>query len=148
MPYYFNKNHANHETLNSGPYVFRNGLIKTDEANDSTVGPILKTFYGCEQISDIKALAVLEKYKSSALETEGALIKQKIEADKASKEAAEAAKLAAEEAQKAADELKAAEEAAIAEAKAKADAEAKAKAEAEAKAKADAAAKAKPEDKM
>ena len=124
MPqYYYNKNHAQHDQMRSGPYVFRNGLIKTDDANDSTVGPILVTFYGCRKVSDVEALAVLEKYNSSALETEGELIKAQIAADKAKAEALKAEA-----------------------AKAKAEADAKAKAEADAKAKAEAGAK--PEDKM
>ena len=142
MPqYYYNKNHAQHDQLRSGPYVFRNGLIKTDDANDSTVGPILVTFYGCRKVSDVEALAVLEKYNSSALETEGELIKAQIAADKAKAEAdAKKAKVAADEDSAKAEALKA--EAA----KAKADADKKAKAEADAKAKAEAGAK--PEDKM
>ena len=142
MPqYYYNKNHAQHDQLRSGPYVFRNGLIKTDDANDSTVGPILVTFYGCRKVSDVEALAVLEKYNSSALETEGELIKAQIAADKAKAEDdAKKAKAAADEDSAKAEALKA--EAA----KAKADADKKAKAEADAKAKAEAGAK--PEDKM
>ena len=139
--YYYNKNHAQHDQLRSGPYVFRNGLIKTDDANDSTVGPILVTFYGCRKVSDVEALAVLEKYNSSALETEGELIKAQIAADKAKAEDdAKKAKVAADEDSAKAEALKA--EAA----KAKAEADAKAKAEADAKAKAEADAK--PEDKM
>lgn len=139
MPqYYYNKNHAQHDQMRSGPYVFRNGLIKTDDANDSTVGPILVTFYGCRKVSDVEALAVLEKYNSSALETEGELIKAQIAADKAKAEDdAKKAKVAADEDSAKAEALKA--EAA----KAKA---AKAKAEADAKTKAEAGAK--PEDKM
>ena len=147
MPqYYYNKNHAQHDQLRSGPYVFRNGLIKTDDANDSTVGPILVTFYGCRKVSDVEALAVLEKYNSSALETEGELIKAQIAADKAKAEDdAKKAKAAADEDSAKAEALKA--EALKAEAaKAKAEADAKAKAEADAKAKAEAGAK--PEDKM
>ena len=142
MPqYYYNKNHAQHYQLRSGPYVFRNGLIKTDDANDSTVGPILVTFYGCRKVSDVEALAVLEKYNSSALETEGELIKAQIAADKAKAEDdAKKAKVAADEDSAKAEALKA--EAA----KAKAEADAKAKTEADAKAKAEAGAK--PEDKM
>ena len=142
MPqYYYNKNHAQHDQMRSGPYVFRNGLIKTDDANDSTVGPILVTFYGCRKVSDVEALAVLEKYNSSALETEGELIKAQIAADKAKAEDdAKKAKVAADEDSAKAEALKA--EAA----KAKAEADAKAKAEAGAKAKAEAGAK--PEDKM
>ncbi len=142
MPqYYYNKNHAQHDQLRSGPYVFRNGLIKTDDANDSTVGPILVTFYGCRKVSDVEALAVLEKYNSSALETEGELIKAQIAVDKAKAEDdAKKAKVAADEDSAKAEALKA--EAA----KAKAEADAKAKAEADAKAKAEAGAK--PEDKM
>lgn len=139
--YYYNKNHAQHDQLRSGPYVFRNGLIKTDDANDSTVGPILVTFYGCRKVSDVEALAVLEKYNSKALETEGELIKAQIAADKAKAEDdAKKAKAAADEDSAKAEALKA--EAA----KAKAEADAKAKAEAGAKAKAEAGAK--PEDKM
>ena len=142
MPqYYYNKNHAQHDQMRSGPYVFRNGLIKTDDANDSTVGPILVTFYGCRKVSDVEALAVLEKYNSSALETEGELIKAQIAADKAKAEDdAKKAKVAADEDSAKAEALKA--EAA----KAKAEADTKAKAEADAKAKAEAGAK--PEDKM
>ena len=142
MPqYYYNKNHAQHDQLRSGPYVFRNGLIKTDDANDSTVGPILVTFYGCRKVSDVEALAVLEKYNSSALETEGELIKAQIAADKAKAEDdAKKAKVAADEDSAKAEALKA--EAA----KAKAEADAKAKADADKKAKAEAGAK--PEDKM
>ena len=142
MPqYYYNKNHAQHDQMRSGPYVFRHGLIKTDDANDSTVGPILVTFYGCRKVSDVEALAVLEKYNSSALETEGELIKAQIAADKAKAEDdAKKAKVAADEDSAKAEALKA--EAA----KSKAEADAKAKAEADAKAKAEAGAK--PEDKM
>ena len=141
--YYYNKNHAQHDQLRSGPYVFRNGLIKTDDANDSTVGPILVTFYGCRKVSDVEALAVLEKYNSSALETEGELIKAQIAADKAKAEDdAKKAKVAADEDSAKAEAAKKLE----ADAKAKADADKKAKAEADAKAKADAGAK--PEDKM
>ena len=142
MPqYYYNKNHAQHDQMRSGPYVFRNGLIKTDDANDSTVGPILVTFYGCRKVSDVEALAVLEKYNSSALETEGELIKAQIAADKAKAEDdAKKAKAAADEDSAKAEALKA--EAA----KAKAESDAKAKAEAGSKAKAEAGAK--PEDKM
>ena len=155
MPqYYYNKNHAQHDQLRSGPYVFRNGLIKTDDANDSTVGPILVTFYGCRKVSDVEALAVLEKYNSSALETEGELIKAQIAADKAKAEDdAKKAKAAADEDSAKAEALKAEAAKAKAEAdakaealKAEAEADAKAKAEADAKAKAEAGAK--PEDKM
>ena len=152
MPqYYYNKNHAQHDQLRSGPYVFRNGLIKTDDANDSTVGPILVTFYGCRKVSDVEALAVLEKYNSSALETEGELIKAQIAADKAKAEDdAKKAKVAADEDSAKAEALKALKAETVnkleADAKAKADADKKAKAEADAKAKADAGAK--PEDKM
>ena len=148
MPqYYYNKNHATHDQLRSGPYVFRNGLIKTDDANDSTVGPILVTFYGCRKVSDVEALAVLEKYNSKALETEGVLIKEKIAADKAkaAEEAKKAKADAADDAAKA-EALKAAmNEKLEADKKAKEEADAKAKADADAKAKADAT---KPEDKM
>ena len=152
MPqYYYNKNHAQHDQLRSGPYVFRNGLIKTDDANDSTVGPILVTFYGCRKVSDVEALAVLEKYNSSALETEGELIKAQIAADKAKAEDdAKKAKVAADEDSAKAEALKALKAETVnkleADAKAKADADKKAKAEADAKAKAEAGAK--PEDKM
>lgn len=137
--YYYNKNHAAHDQLRSGPYVFRNGLIKTDDANDSTVGPILVTFYGCRKVSDVEALAVLEKYNSKALETEGALIQAKIESDKAKtvEEAKKAKADAADDAAKA-EALKAA-------ADEKLEADKKAKEKADAKAKADAT---KPEDKM
>lgn len=148
MPqYYYNKNHAHHDQLRSGPYVFRNGLIKTDDANDSTVGPILVTFYGCRKVSDVEALAVLEKYNSKALETEGVLIKEKIAADKAkaAEEAKKAKADAVEDAAKA-EALKAAmDEKLEADKKAKEEADAKAKADANAKAKTDAT---KPEDKM
>ena len=149
--YYYNKNHAQHDQLRSGPYVFRNGLIKTDDANDSTVGPILVTFYGCRKVSDVEALAVLEKYNSSALETEGELIKAQIAADKAKAEDdAKKAKVAADEDSAKAEALKALKAETVnkleADAKAKADADKKAKAEADAKAKAEAGAK--PEDKM
>lgn len=152
MPqYYYNKNHAQHDQLRSGPYVFRNGLIKTDDANDSTVGPILVTFYGCRKVSDVEALAVLEKYNSSALETEGELIKAQIAADKAKAEDdAKKAKVAADEDSAKAEALKALKAETVnkleADAKAKADADKKARAEADAKAKAEAGAK--PEDKM
>ena len=152
MPqYYYNKNHAQHDQMRSGPYVFRNGLIKTDDANDSTVGPILVTFYGCRKVSDVEALAVLEKYNSSALETEGELIKAQIAADKAKAEDdAKKAKVAADEDSAKAEALKALKAETVnkleADAKAKADADKKAKAEADAKAKAEAGAK--PEDKM
>ena len=151
MPqYYYNKNHAQHDQLRSGPYVFRNGLIKTDDANDSTVGPILVTFYGCRKVSDVEALAVLEKYNSSALETEGELIKAQIAADKAKAKAeddAKKAKVAADEDSAKAEALKAETAKKLkADAKAKADADKKAKAEADANAKAEAGAK--PEDKM
>ena len=146
--YYYNKNHAQHDQMRSGPYVFRNGLIKTDDANDSTVGPILVTFYGCRKVSDVEALAVLEKYNSSALETEGELIKAQIAADKAKAEDdAKKAKAAADEDSAKAEALKAETAKKLeADAKAKADADKKAKAEADAKAKAEADAK--PEDKM
>ena len=156
MPqYYYNKNHAQHDQMRSGPYVFRNGLIKTDDANDSTVGPILVTFYGCRKVSDVEALAVLEKYNSTALETEGELIKAEIAADKAKAEDdAKKAKAAADEDSAKAEALKAETAKKLeadakkleADAKAKADAYKKAKAEADAKAKAEADAK--PEDKM
>lgn len=152
MPqYYYNKNHAQHDQMRSGPYVFRNGLIKTDDANDSTVGPILVTFYGCRKVSDVEALAVLEKYNSSALETEGELIKAQIAADKAKAEDdAKKAKAAADEDSAKAEALKALKAETVnkleADAKAKADADKKAQAEADAKAKAEAGAK--PEDKM
>ena len=152
MPqYYYNKNHAQHDQLRSGPYVFRNGLIKTDDANDSTVGPILVTFYGCRKVSDVEVLAVLEKYNSSALETEGELIKAQIAADKAKAEDdAKKAKVAADEDSAKAEALKALKAETVnkleADAKAKADADKKARAEADAKAKAEAGAK--PEDKM
>ena len=156
MPqYYYNKNHAQHDQMRSGPYVFRNGLIKTDDANDSTVGPILVTFYGCRKVSDVEALAVLEKYNSTALETEGELIKAEIAADKAKAEDdAKKVKAAADEDSAKAEALKAETAKKLeadakkleADAKAKADAYKKAKAEADAKAKAEADAK--PEDKM
>ena len=152
MPqYYYNKNHAQHDQMRSGPYVFRNGLIKTDDANDSTVGPILVTFYGCRKVSDVEALAVLEKYNSSALETEGELIKAQIAADKAKAEDdAKKAKVTADKDSAKAEALKALKAETVnkleVDAKAKADADKKAQVEADAKAKAEAGAK--PEDKM
>ena len=118
MTLYYNEHHATHAEMNSGPYLFKFGLIKTDESADKTVGPILTNFYGCVEVSESEATALMKKHKSSV-------------AAEAKKAADDAAKTIAE-----------------AEAKAKAEAEAKAKAEAEAKAKAEAAANLKPEDKM
>ena len=102
MALYYNEHHATHAEMNSGPYLFKHGLIKTDESTDKTVGPILTNFYGCVEVSESEAASLMKKHKSSA-------------AAEAKKAADDAAKAVAE-----------------AEAKAKAEAEAKAKAEVEA----------------
>lgn len=54
MPIYRNNalKSAESAEVQAGPYTFKHGHIRTTQADDSTVGPILTTFYGCEKLSD------------------------------------------------------------------------------------------------
>lgn len=130
MALYFNSVHSK-GVVQLGPYTFKGGYIRTSDANDKTVGPILVTFYGCARLTAEEEQAKNEEWSkkknpnSDLSDEEKANIHNELEAKQ--REAAEEAKRAAEEAAKKVDE-----------ANAKAAAEAKAKAEAEAKAAADA----------
>lgn len=110
MSYYLNRHFAASAVTTSGPYTFKFGLISTTEENDKELSHILKTYYGCEQVTKTEAEAIIKKGKAA---------QAKIDADEEAKakelaeaEAKEAATKAAEAQAKAEEESKAAKEAA------------------------------------
>ena len=88
--HYFNPNFREQEITQSGPYVFKFGVIVVDESAKKTVGPILTNFYGCKEISAKQAATHLKKAASGSQEAQAA-------AEEAQRQEAEA-KLAAEQA--------------------------------------------------
>lgn len=62
--------------VQAGPYTFKHGLIRTTTADDSTVGPILTTFYGCEKLSDDEEKALNDKVKAASTKAKADLDKQ------------------------------------------------------------------------
>ena len=88
--HYFNPNFREQEITQSGPYVFKFGVIVVDESAKKTVGPILTNFYGCKEISAKQAATHLKKAASGSQEAQAA-------AEEAERQEA-AAKLAAEQA--------------------------------------------------
>lgn len=88
--HYFNPNFREQEVTQSGPYVFKFGVIVVDESAKKTVGPILTNFYGCKEISAKQAAAHLKKAAADSQEAQAA-------AEEAERQEA-AAKLAAEKA--------------------------------------------------
>ena len=120
--HYFNPNFRDQEITQSGPYVFKFGVIVVDESAKKTVGPILTNFYGCKEISAKQAATHLKKAAADSQEAQAA-------AEEAERQEAEAKEAAAKEA--------AAKEAAAKEAAEKAAAEAEAT-----------SSETKPEDKM
>ena len=88
--HYFNPNFREQEVTQSGPYVFKFGVIVVDESAKKTVGPILTNFYGCKEISAKQAAAHLKKAATDSQEAQAA-------AEEAERQEAEA-KLAAEQA--------------------------------------------------
>ena len=88
--HYFNPNFREQEVTQSGPYVFKFGVIVVDESAKKTVGPILTNFYGCKEISAKQAAAHLKKAAADSQEAQAA-------AEEAERQEA-AAKLAAEQA--------------------------------------------------
>ena len=63
--HYFNPNFREQEITQSGPYVFKFGVIVVDESAKKTVGPILTNFYGCKEISAQQAATHLKKAADS-----------------------------------------------------------------------------------
>ena len=88
--HYFNPNFREQEITQSGPYVFKFGVIVVDESAKKTVGPIITNFYGCKEISAKQAASHLKKAASGSQEAQAA-------AEEAERQEA-AAKLAAEQA--------------------------------------------------
>lgn len=88
--HYFNPIFREQEVTQSGPYVFKFGVIAVGESAKKTVGPILTNFYGCKEISAKQAAAHLKKAAADSQEAQAA-------AEEAERQEA-AAKLAAEQA--------------------------------------------------
>lgn len=88
--HYFNPNFREQEVTQSGPYIFKFGVIVVDESAKKTVGPILTNFYGCKEISAKQAAAHLKKAAAGSQEAQTA-------AEEAERQEA-AAKLTAEKA--------------------------------------------------
>lgn len=88
--HYFNPNFREQEVTQSGPYIFKFGVIVVDESAKKTVGPILMNFYGCKEISAKQAAAHLKKAAAGSQEAQAA-------DEEAERQEAEA-KLAAEQA--------------------------------------------------
>ena len=70
--HYFNPNFREQEITQSGPYVFKFGVIVVDESAKKTVGPILTNFYGCKEISAKQAATHLKKTASGSQEAQAA----------------------------------------------------------------------------
>ena len=98
--HYFNPNFREQGITQSGPYVFKFGVIVVDEQAKKTVGPILTNFYGCKEISAKQAATHLKKAAADSQEAQAAA--EEAERQEAAAEEAErqeaAAKLAAEQA--------------------------------------------------
>ena len=88
--HYFNPNFREQEFTQSGPYVFKFGVIAVDDPAKKTVGPILTNFYGCKEISAKQAATHLKKAAADSQEAQAA-------AEEAERQEA-AAKLAADKA--------------------------------------------------
>ena len=116
MPLYFNENHSK-GVVQLGPYTFKGGYYRTSVGNDSTIGPILTTFYGCRRLTDEEEAAKNKEWAAKKNPTSDLSDEEKANIQRELEE-----KLKAETAAKA---------------KAKEEAEAKAKEEAEAKTKAE-----------
>ena len=90
--HYFNPNFREQEITQSGPYVFKFGVIAVDESAKKTVEPILTNFYGCKEISAKQAATHLKKAAADSQEAQAA-------AEQAAAEQAAAAAAAAAEAE-------------------------------------------------
>ena len=70
--HYFNSNFRDQEITQSGPYVFKFGVIAVDESAKKTVEPILTNFYGCKEISAKQAATHLKKAAADSQEAQAA----------------------------------------------------------------------------
>ncbi len=70
--HYFNPNFREQEIIQSGPYVFKFGVIAVDESAKKTVEPILTNFYGCKEISAKQAATHLKKAAADSQEAQAA----------------------------------------------------------------------------
>ena len=70
--HYFNSNFRDQEIAQSGPYVFKFGVIAVDESAKKTVEPILTNFYGCKEISAKQAATHLKKAAAGSQEAQAA----------------------------------------------------------------------------
>ena len=70
--HYFNPNFREQEIIQSGPYVFKFGVIAVDESAKKTVEPILTNFYGCKEISAKQAATHLKKVAADSQEAQAA----------------------------------------------------------------------------
>ena len=70
--HYFNPNFREQEITQSGPYVFKFGVIAVDESAKKTVEPILTNFYGCKEISAKQAATHLKKAAADSQEAQAA----------------------------------------------------------------------------
>jgi len=70
--YYFNSNFRDQEIIQSGPYIFKFGVIAVDESAKKTVEPILTNFYGCKEISAKQAATHLKKAAADSQEAQAA----------------------------------------------------------------------------
>lgn len=93
--HYFNPNFREQEITQSGPYVFKFGVIVVDESAKKTVGPILENFYGCKEISAKQAATHLKKAAADSVEAQAAAEEAERQ-EVAAKEAAEKATAEAE----------------------------------------------------
>ena len=70
--HYFNSNFRDQEITQSGPYVFKFGVIAVDESAKKTVEPILTNYYGCKEISAKQAATHLKKAAADSQEAQAA----------------------------------------------------------------------------
>ena len=70
--HYFNPNFREQEITQSGPYVFKFGVIAVDESAKKTVEPILTNYYGCKEISAKQAATHLKKAAADSQEAQAA----------------------------------------------------------------------------
>ena len=70
--HYFNPNFRDQEITQSGPYVFKFGVIAVDESAKKTVEPILTNYYGCKEISAKQAATHLKKAAADSQEAQAA----------------------------------------------------------------------------
>ena len=70
--YYFNSNFREQGITQSGPYIFKFGVVAVDESAKKTVEPILTNFYGCKEISAKQAATHLKKAAADSQEAQAA----------------------------------------------------------------------------